>query len=72
MSDLTYESLPVGIRERPDQGNVADVGVVVEGAFVPFGRVYLGDLHEAIHEAAKAQADAAESQPTPPPETPSE
>jgi hypothetical protein len=70
MPDLTYDGLNVGIRERPDQGNVAEVGVIVEDAFIPFARVHLGDMHEAIHEAAKAKADEAEQRPEPQPEQP--
>jgi hypothetical protein len=59
-SDLTYTGLEVALQENPDTG-FADIGVVVEDAFIPIGRVYLADLHEKIHEAAKAKADAKES-----------
>lgn len=67
MAELTYTDLPAAILERPDQGNVAEVGVVVEGAFIPIARIHLGDMHQAIHDAAKAKADQAEQQPQPPP-----
>jgi hypothetical protein len=58
--NLAYNDLTVSIREDPDTG-FADIGPVVEGAFIPIGRVNLADFHEKIHEAAKAAADEAEA-----------
>jgi hypothetical protein len=57
--NLAYNDLTVSVRENPDTG-FADIGPVVEGAFIPIGRVNLADFHDKIHEAAKAAADEAE------------
>lgn len=55
MAELTHEGLSVAIRERAD-ADQAEIGVVVEGAFVPFGQVKLGDYREAIERAADEKA----------------
>ena len=60
MTEQTYTSVPVVVRRREDQG-VYEIGVMVEGAFIPVTAVKLGHFDKLV-TLAKTQAEA-ESQP---------
>lgn len=53
------ESLPVSVRRREDQGT-AEIGVTVEGAFVPLTALKLGHLDKLV-QLAKDQAEQQKS-----------
>jgi len=62
-----YTGLTVSILELPEAG-IAEIGVEVAGAWLPFGTVKLGGFHVDVNEAqdaAAAQVTAQPSEPTP-------
>jgi hypothetical protein len=58
--ELAYTDLTVAVKENPDTG-YAEIGPVVEGAFIPIGRVNLADMQASILQAGKDAADAADA-----------
>lgn len=57
MTELSYSNLPVGLR-RTVSGDLVQLGVEVDGAFVVFANLKTGGFDEDLAEA-KAKADAA-------------
>jgi DNA segregation ATPase FtsK/SpoIIIE-like protein len=60
-AELSHKDLTLAVRENEDSG-FAEIGVVVEGAFVAFTGIKLSAFHEALDEArvrtAQEQAEA--------------
>lgn len=54
MSDYKYTGLGVAVREVAD-GEQLELGVILDGAFVPFGSRKRGDVTALISEAAAAK-----------------
>lgn len=70
MATLEYDNLPTGIRKSAT-GDYYEIGVTVEGVFLPFGAYKAGgfdeDLAEGREQAARdAQTQTPEPQTTPP------
>ena len=58
MTEQTYTSVPVVVRRREDQG-VYEIGVMVEGAFIPVQAVKLGHLDKLVQQARdRAEAES--------------
>ncbi len=66
-----YEGLKVAIREDSAAG-LATLGVVVDGAFIPFQSVKLEGFREDLREGREQAQDeqAAQPQEQPPPQSP--
>jgi len=61
MTELLRDNLPVGLRKSAD-GERYEIGVSIDGAFVPVGGYAVSQLEADLAEAARQQAEAAEPQ----------
>jgi hypothetical protein len=62
MGDDTYDSVPVRVERRDDQG-VYVVGVVLDGVFVSFASVKTGHVDELVAREENRAAQESQSKP---------
>lgn len=60
MSDYKYTGLGVAVRETAG-GELLELGVILDGAFVGFASRKTGDVTSAISEAAAAKSAAGDT-----------
>jgi hypothetical protein len=58
MADTAYDNVEVRVKRRDDQG-MYEVGVVIDGAFVPIAPVKIGHVEELVEREKQRAADEA-------------
>ncbi len=60
MPDTAYDNVEVSVKRRDDQG-MYEIGVMIDGAFIPFAPVKIGHVDELVERARERAAQESQT-----------